>query len=107
MNKAIDNLSITPEHIIVDGNVFDSFGDIPYTCVIKGDNKYLSIAAASIVAKVYRDEYMDVLHEKFPIYGWNKNKGYGSKGHINTILNEGMTQYHRKTFLRKILSNVN
>lgn len=107
MNKAIGNLSITPEHIIVDGNVFDSFDDTPYTCVIKGDDKYLSIAAASIVAKVYRDEYMDVLHEKYPSYGWNKNKGYGSKEHINTIVNDGMTKYHRKTFLRKILTNVN
>jgi len=105
MNKAINELSVTPEHILVDGNIFDSFNDIPYTCVVKGDNEYLSIAAASIVAKVYRDDYMDVLHEKFPQYAWNKNKGYGSKEHINTIVEEGMTQYHRKTFLRKILAN--
>jgi len=107
MNKAIDGLSVRPEHILVDGNVFNSFHDIPYTCVIKGDNKYLSIAAASIVAKVYRDEYMDVLHEKFPQYKWDKNKGYGSKDHINMIVEEGMTQYHRKTFLKKILANAN
>jgi ribonuclease HII len=107
MNKAISNLSTKPEHILVDGNVFDSFDDIPYTCVVKGDNEYLSIAAASIVAKVYRDEYMDVLHEKFPQYKWDKNKGYGSKDHINMIVEEGMTQYHRKTFLKKILANAN
>lgn len=105
MNKAISNLSITPEHILVDGNVFDSFDDIPYTCVIKGDNEYLSIAAASIVAKVYRDEYMKTIHEQFPIYDWNKNKGYGSKKHIDTIKEEGITYHHRKSFLKNIFVN--
>lgn len=103
MNKAIDGLSVRPEHILVDGNVFDSFHDIPYTCVIKGDDKYLSIAAASIVAKVYRDEYMKSIHESYPVYEWNKNKGYGSKKHIEVIKEEGMTYHHRKSFLKKIL----
>lgn len=103
MNKAIDNLSVRPEHVLVDGNVFNSFHDIPHTCVIKGDNKYLSIAAASIVAKVYRDEYMKSIHESYPVYEWNKNKGYGSKKHIEVIKEEGMTYHHRKSFLKKIL----
>lgn len=106
MNKAIGSLSVKPEHALIDGNVFDSFHQIPYTCVIKGDNEYLSIAAASIVAKVYRDEYMKNLHFTYPNYGWDKNKGYGSKKHIDTIKEEGITQYHRKTFLKNILVSV-
>lgn len=105
MNKAIDSLSVKPDHILVDGNIFNSFDDTPYTCVVKGDNEYLSIAAASIIAKVYRDEYMCILHEKFPSYDWYKNKGYGSKKHIEVIKEEGMTSHHRKTFLKKILLN--
>ena len=105
MNKAIDNLKVKPDHILVDGNVFESFDDIPYTCVVKGDNEYLSIAAASIVAKVYRDEYMKKLHETHPSYQWDKNKGYGSKHHIETIKEEGITQYHRKSFLKNIFKN--
>ncbi len=104
MNKAINSLSITPEHILVDGNVFDSYNDIPYTCIIKGDNEYLSIAAASILAKVYRDEYMNFIDKSFPSYNWKSNKGYGSKEHIKIIKEEGITQYHRKTFLNKILN---
>lgn len=105
MNKAINSLSVKPEHILVDGNVFDSFEDIPYTCVIKGDNEYLSIAAASILAKVYRDEYMKKIHEDYPMYSWDKNKGYGSKKHIESIIEGGITYHHRKTFLKKILAN--
>lgn len=104
MNKSISDLKVKPDHILVDGNSFDSYSDIPYTCVVKGDNEYLSIAAASIVAKVYRDEYMKVLDEKYPSYEWRKNKGYGSKHHIKIIKEEGITQFHRKTFLNKILS---
>jgi ribonuclease HII len=103
MNNAIEELSVTPEHVLVDGNQFDSYRDIPYTCIVKGDDKFLSIAAASILAKVFRDEYMLYLHEKFPEYSWDKNKGYGSKHHIDIIKNEGITQYHRKSFLNKIL----
>jgi len=105
MNKAIYGLSVKPEHILVDGNVFDSFEDVPYTCIIKGDNEYLSIAAASIVAKVYRDEYMKSIHEQFPMYDWNKNKGYGSKKHIEVIKEEGITYHHRKSFLKNIFVN--
>lgn len=105
MNKAIENLSVTPEHILVDGNVFESFEDIPYTCVVKGDNEYMSIAAASIIAKVYRDEYMVKIHEKYPSYNWKSNKGYGSKEHINVIKEEGITYHHRKSFLKKILNS--
>jgi ribonuclease HII len=105
MNKAISGLSVKPEHILVDGNVFDSFEDVPYTCVIKGDNEYLSIAAASIVAKVYRDEYMKNIHEQYPMYDWNKNKGYGSKKHIEVIKEEGITYHHRKSFLKNIFVN--
>jgi ribonuclease HII len=103
MNNAIEELSVTPEHVLVDGNQFDSYRDIPYSCIVKGDDKFLSIAAASILAKVFRDEYMLYLHEKFPEYSWDKNKGYGSKHHIDIIKNEGITQYHRKSFLNKIL----
>lgn len=105
MNKAITNLSVKPEHILVDGNVFDSFDEIPYTCIIKGDNEYLSIAAASIIAKVYRDEYMKNIHHQFPVYDWDKNKGYGSKKHIDVIKEEGITYHHRKTFLKNIFVN--
>jgi ribonuclease HII len=103
MNNAISKLNVEPEHILVDGNIFDSFSDIPYTCVVKGDNEYLSIAAASIIAKIHRDEYMENIHEKFPSYNWKKNKGYGSKEHIDIIKEDGITYYHRKTFLNKIL----
>lgn len=104
MNGAIDGLETKPEHILVDGNIFDSYSDIPYTCVVKGDNKYLPIASASIVAKVIRDEYMKKLHEDYPMYHWDKNKGYGSKHHIEIIKEQGITHHHRKTFLKKILN---
>lgn len=104
MNGAIDGLGVKPEHVLVDGNIFDSYSDIPYTCIVKGDDKYLSIASASIVAKVIRDEYMKKLHEDFPIYHWDKNKGYGSKHHIEIIKEQGITHHHRKTFLKKILN---
>jgi len=104
MNGAIDGLETKPEHVLVDGNIFDSYSDIPYTCVVKGDNKYLPIASASIVAKVIRDEYMKKLHEDYPMYHWDKNKGYGSKHHIEIIKEQGITHHHRKTFLKKILN---
>lgn len=103
MNKAINELSITPEHILVDGNIFESFEDTPYTCIIKGDNEYMSIAAASIIAKVHRDDYMTKIHEKYPSYNWKSNKGYGSAEHIKIIKEDGLTCHHRKTFLKKIL----
>ncbi len=104
MYHSIKKLDITPQHLLVDGNVFKNKTDIPHTCVIKGDNKYLSIAAASIVAKVIRDEYMTEIDKSYPQYNWKNNKGYGSKEHISKILSEGVTLHHRKSFLKKILS---
>lgn len=104
MHKAIDTLGVLPQHLLVDGNTFDEYKSIPYTCVTKGDNKFLPIAAASIVAKVIRDKYMVDIHENYPNYKWDSNKGYGSKDHINTILSRGVTPHHRDTFLKKILS---
>jgi len=89
MHKAIKSLSIKPDFILVDGNRFKPYGNIPYNCVIKGDQKYQNIAAASILAKTYRDDYMESLHSKFPIYKWRENKGYGTKYHINMILKYG------------------
>lgn len=98
MHRAIDALNITPEHIIVDGNRFKPYKDIPFTTVIKGDAKYLSIAGASILAKTYRDDYMLKLHEEFPVYEWNKNKGYPTKAHREAIRLHGTTPYHRMSF---------
>jgi len=105
MNKSIQNLKTKIDHILVDGNSFKSAQDIPYTCVVKGDNTYLSIAAASIVAKVTRDEYMKNLHEAYPKYEWNSNKGYGTKKHIDAIKEVGVTEEHRISFLKNILIN--
>jgi len=98
MHKSIEKLSPQPEHIIVDGNRFKPFKNIPYECIIKGDDKYLSIAAASILAKTYRDEYMENIHEEFPMYNWRKNKGYPTKEHREAIRKYGITKYHRKSF---------
>ena len=79
MHRALGRLTVTPDHILVDGNRFRSFRDIPYSCVIKGDSRFLSIAAASVLAKTYRDEYMEKLHAQFPAYGWERNKGYPTR----------------------------
>jgi ribonuclease HII len=98
MHKAIDGLNIIPEFIIVDGNKFKPYQDIPFETIIKGDGKYLSIAAASILAKTYRDAYMETIHEEFPMYQWNKNKGYPTKAHRDAIRKYGITKYHRKSF---------
>ncbi len=98
MHKALEKLSITPEHILVDGKYFKNFRNIPYTCVIKGDSLYSSIAAASILAKTHRDEYMCKLHNSFPEYGWNKNKGYPTLVHRKAILKNGLSKYHRLSF---------
>jgi ribonuclease HII len=98
MHKALDQLQIKPDHIIVDGNRFIPYDTIPYTCVIKGDAKYYSIAAASILAKTHRDELMTDLHKKYPIYGWITNMGYPTLEHREAIIAHGITQYHRKTF---------
>lgn len=98
MHRALDALDKQPEHIIIDGNKFKPYKDVPYKTIVKGDGKYLSIAAASILAKTYRDDYMMRIHEEFPMYCWNKNKGYPTKDHRTAIAKHGITPYHRKSF---------
>ena len=98
MQLSISKLEIEPEFIIVDGNRFKPYKEIPYECIIKGDAKYLSIAAASIIAKTKRDEYMDMIHEEFPMYNWKQNKGYPTKEHRKAILEYGPCKYHRMSF---------
>jgi len=98
MHKAIDKMSLVPEHIIVDGNKFKDYKDIPATTIVKGDAKFLSIAAASVLAKTYRDTFMQQISEEFPQYFWHKNKGYPTKQHREAIRALGSTKYHRKSF---------
>ena len=98
MHNALDKLTIRPELILVDGNKFHPYNFIPHQCIIKGDSKVLSIAAASILAKNYRDQLMIQLHEEFPEYGWNKNMGYATKVHIEALKKYGPTKYHRQSF---------
>ncbi|MDD3787471.1 MAG: ribonuclease HII [Petrimonas sp.] len=98
MHKALSKLTVKPEHILVDGNRFRPFEDIPHTLVVKGDGKYMSIAAASVLAKTYRDEYMQNLHTQFPVYDWARNKGYPTKTHREAIKTYGITVHHRKSF---------
>lgn len=98
MHRAVDGLKVRPEALIVDGNRFKPYRDLPYTTIVKGDGKYLSIAAASILAKTYRDDYMDRLHDEYPQYDWKKNKGYPTPKHRNGIRQHGTTPYHRKSF---------
>lgn len=98
MHRSIAQLTTRPQFIAVDGNRFKPFEQIPWECVIKGDGKYLHIAAASILAKTYRDEYMEGLHEEFPQYHWNSNKGYPTAAHREAIKQYGPTGYHRKSF---------
>lgn len=98
MHRALDGLRLRPEAIIVDGNRFKPYKFIPYTTVVKGDGKYLSIAAASILAKTYRDDYMDRLALEYPQYDWIDNKGYPTRKHRQAIAEYGITEYHRKTF---------
>lgn len=98
MHKSIAVLNPEPEYIIVDGNKFKPYKKVPYNTIIKGDGKYLSIAAASILAKTYRDIYMEKIHEEFPMYNWKKNKGYPTKEHREAIKKYGITKYHRKSF---------
>ena len=97
MHKALRKLTICPEFISVDGNKFKSFKKIPYECIIKGDAKFQNIAAASILAKTYRDEYMKLIHQKFKNYYWASNKGYPTKKHREAIKKHGITKYHRKS----------
>lgn len=119
MHRAIQNLQIKPEHLLIDGNRFRyikelplyrlphqkveerrfaNYPEIPSTCIIKGDGKYLSIAAASVLAKTYRDDYMNILHEQNPRYGWCSNKGYPTEEHRDALRKYGMTEHHRKSF---------
>ena len=98
MHRALDGLKVRPGFIIVDGNRFTPYGDIPWKTVVKGDGKYMNIAAASILAKTYRDDYMDRLHDEYPAYGWNHNKGYPARAHRDAIRQYGTTPYHRMTY---------
>ena len=103
MHEAIKLLKVKPKHLLIDGNYFNKYKDIPHKCIVKGDSKYQNIAAASILAKTYRDELMVNLALKFNEYGWSKNKGYGTKEHRNAIIKHGLTKYHRKSF--RLLNN--
>ena len=98
MHKSIGSLNIAPQHIIVDGNRFKPIDNIPFKTIIKGDAKYLSIAAASVLAKTYRDAFMEKIHLEFPMYNWKKNKGYPTKEHREAIRKYGTSKYHRKSF---------
>lgn len=98
MHRALDQLKVRPEAVIVDGNRFKKYKDLPHTTIVKGDGKYLSIAAASILAKTYRDDYMNRLAEEYPQYDWLSNKGYPTKKHREAVRQYGITPYHRKTF---------
>ena len=98
MHHCVDGLNIIPEHILVAGNRFKPYKNIPHLCVIKGDGKYMNIAAASILAKTHRDAYMELIHEEFPMYNWKQNKGYGTAEHRAAIIKYGITKYHRLSF---------
>ncbi|MBP6460220.1 MAG: ribonuclease HII [Crocinitomicaceae bacterium] len=98
MQESILKLNPKPEYIIVDGNRFKPVLDIPHSCIVKGDAKFMSIAAASVLAKTYRDEYMNKIHEEFPMYNWKQNKGYPTKEHREAIRKYGVTKYHRISF---------
>jgi ribonuclease HII len=98
MHRAVAALKIRPQHLLIDGNRFKKYEDIPHTCIVKGDGKLLPIAAASVLAKTYRDDYMLLLHRQYPQYGWDRNKGYPTKEHREAIKEYGVTPYHRMTF---------
>ncbi|WP_163325586.1 ribonuclease HII [Draconibacterium mangrovi] len=98
MNRAVEKLATVPEHLLIDGNRFRTKSKIPYTCMIKGDGRFYSIAAASILAKTYRDDYLAEIHKEFPYYDWDKNKGYPTKKHRAAIKEHGASKYHRMTF---------
>lgn len=102
MHRAIEQLSTLPEHLIIDGNKFKKYKQIPYDCIVKGDGKFLSIAAASILAKTFRDDFMDELHQQFPMYNWISNKGYPTQKHKMAIQEYGLTDFHRVTFNYKM-----
>lgn len=98
MHRALDQLKVRPEAVIIDGNRFKKYKDLPHTTIVKGDGKYLSIAAASILAKTYRDDYMNELAKEYPQYDWLSNKGYPTKKHREAIKQYGITPYHRKSY---------
>jgi len=98
MQRAISDMKISPEFIIVDGNKFKPYQEIPYKTIVKGDAKFMSIAAASVLAKTYRDDFMEKIHQEYPAYNWKQNKGYPTKEHRKAIQEFGITKYHRKTF---------
>ena len=98
MHLAIEQLQIKPDRLLIDGNRFAPHPEIPHHCIVQGDGKLASIAAASVLAKTARDAYMDKLHEEFPMYHWNRNKGYGTLDHRKSIINHGICDHHRKSF---------
>ena len=98
MHRALDLLAIRPEHLLIDGNRFNAYPGIPHTCIVGGDGKFAPIAAASVLAKTYRDDYMRSLHTEYPDYGWNANKGYPTPAHREGIVAVGLSPYHRLTF---------
>ena len=98
MHRAIEQLKVQPQALLIDGNRFTPYKEIPFTCMVKGDGRFLSTAAASILAKTYRDDYMLQLAEEYPSYGWQQNKGYPTRAHREAISKHGITPYHRKTF---------
>lgn len=103
MHLSLDDLSLIPEHLVIDGNYFLNWNTIPHTTIIKGDNTYMNIAAASILAKTYRDDWMENLHFHYPEYNWINNKGYGTKAHVSAMEKYGLTVHHRVSFKIKAL----
>ena len=98
MHRALSQLKIKPGHLIIDGNRFKAYQNIEHSCIVKGDGKYASIAAASILAKTHRDEFMLRLHQEYPVYGWESNKGYPTRSHRKAVLEHGPSPYHRRSF---------
>jgi ribonuclease HII len=106
MHKAVDKLTITPELLLIDGNRFTAYPNIPHKCIIKGDALFMSIAAASILAKTYRDDYMEKIAKEYPEFNWHQNKGYPTAHHRKVLSEKGLTKYHRKTFTWKETSTL-
>jgi ribonuclease HII len=98
MHRALDNMEVIPTYLLIDGNRFKPYRRIPHNCIVKGDGIYASIAAASILAKTHRDEYMDSVYKEYPLYGWNRNRGYPTRDHRKALLEHGITPYHRRSF---------
>jgi len=98
MHRALDNMEVIPTNLLIDGNRFKPYRKIPHNCIVKGDGIYASIAAASILAKTHRDEYMDSVCMEYPLYGWNRNRGYPTREHRKALLEHGITPYHRRSF---------